>query len=145
MSAKYIVPFAGLPDTTPIETPEPLPECLQALRYFRILATEFHERPDDEVCIWLEMTTPIVAPQFFRAMYLQALALLTAHRMKMAEMAQDEADGIHPVSSIKEDGGSMTFAINQPSLSMDNATLMLTVYGKAYLEIRSKMVAGPIM
>ncbi|MCL2357017.1 MAG: DUF4054 domain-containing protein [Defluviitaleaceae bacterium] len=114
-----------------------------ASKYFRILATEFHEIPNEEVNIWIQMTEPLVAPKYFRGMYSQALALLTAHRLKMKKSAHDESDDIFPVSKISEDGGSTAFAINQANATDDE--LYLTWYGKQYVAIRDRMFAGAIV
>jgi len=116
-----------------------------ALPYFRILATEFHEKADDEVCIWVEMTEPMVDSAFFGKMYLQALALLTAHRMKMAQLSQDMADGIQPIQSIAEDGGSVTYALNQSDIDSKEGSLKSTKYGQSFLEIRKTRIVGMII
>jgi len=117
-----------------------------ALRLFRIFATEFQAiKTDSEVCIWLDMTAPLVSERFFLAMYLQALALLTAHRMKMAAMAQDVADDIYPIKSLSGESASASYAINLPNLDTSEGSLKLTKYGQAFLEIRNAQPVGPIV
>jgi len=118
-------------------------EC-RALNVFRILAAEFSELPDAEVCIWLDMTVPLVSERFFRAMYEQALVLLCAHRLKMAQKAQALADGEYEIASISEDGASETYQHERPNIDAGEGSLRLTKYGQMYLEIRDKMVVGPV-
>jgi len=113
-----------------------------ALQYFRILASEFSEKSDKDVCIWLTMTEPIVNERFFERMYHQALALLTAHRMKMTSKADDEAEGIYTVASISEDGASEKYLHDRPNLDMDDGSLKMTKYGQQYIELRRKFPVG---
>jgi len=117
---------------------------IDALPYFRVLATEFSQKADDEVNIWLDMTKNMVSRTFFGHIYPQALALMAAHRMKLAEMAEKHAIGIAPVASISEDGASMSFALNQTDLQGQDGLLMETAYGRQYLEIKRGIYGGGV-
>ena len=57
---------------------------MESLEIFRMVAQEFEEIKDDEVRKWIELGKPIVSEKRFGKMYNQALALLAAHRLKMA-------------------------------------------------------------
>ena len=55
-----------------------------AVRIFRLVATEFDVLNDETVEAWLNLTAPLISKKVFGKLYDQAIALLTAHRLKMA-------------------------------------------------------------
>lgn len=55
-----------------------------AVRIFRLVATEFDVLNDETVEEWLNLTAPLISKKVFGKLYDQAIALLTAHRLKMA-------------------------------------------------------------
>ena len=55
-----------------------------AVKIFRMVATEFEALDDDTVKSWIDLTAPLISQKVFGKLYAQALALLTAHRLKMA-------------------------------------------------------------
>ena len=55
-----------------------------AVRIFRLVATEFDVLNDETVEAWLNLTSPLISKKVFGKLYDQAIALLTAHRLKMA-------------------------------------------------------------
>ena len=55
-----------------------------AVKIFRMVATEFETLDDDTVKSWVDLTAPLISQKVFGKLYAQALALLTAHRLKMA-------------------------------------------------------------
>ena len=56
----------------------------KAVQIFRLVATEFETLNDEVVNAWLDLTAPLISEKVFGKLYDQALALLTAHRLKMA-------------------------------------------------------------
>lgn len=133
-----------------VAAPPPHP----ALKVFRILAAEFAAVDDDTVTAWLELTAPLVSQKRFRKLYDQALALLTAHRMKLSgsfdETAEGEgggslggvATGLR-VASYSEGETSISFN-NSVSMLEDDAELTLTAYGTQYRTLLQKVIV-PIM
>ena len=141
----YVVPYGGAGDTTSVEPPlPPLSSFHPALKYFRILAAEHVNMSDEEVVVWLEMTEPLVSRSFFGLTYLQALALLTAHRITMKKKAEAEAEGAYTIASLSEDGSKISYKHDTPSVSADDSTLALTRYGQAFMEIKNNRPVGPI-
>ena len=65
---------------------------------FKIVASEFKDIPDNTVGSWIKLTSPLVSKKRFGNLYEQALALLTAHRMKMANA--NMAVGDDPISDV---------------------------------------------
>lgn len=123
-----------------------------ALKVFRLLAAEFAAVPDETLVSWLELTAPLVSKKRFGKLYDQALALLTAHRMKLSgafDAASEEggssigslADTLR-VASYTEGSTSISFN-NGVSLAANDAELTLTGYGTQYLSLR-RMVIMPI-
>ena len=125
-----------------------------ALKMFRALAAEFAAVDDETVNSWLELTAPLVSHKRFKKLYDQALALLTAHRMKLSgafdETAEGEgggglggvATGLR-VASYSEGETSISLN-NSVSMLEDDAELTLTAYGTQYRTLL-RMVIVPIM
>lgn len=123
-----------------------------ALEVFKLMAAEFAAVPDETVASWLTLTAPLVSKKRFGKLYEQALALLTAHRMKLSgafDAASEEggasigslADTLR-VASYSEGSTSVSFT-NSVSLADNDAELTLTGYGTQYLTLRN-MVVMPI-
>lgn len=115
------------------------------LAVFRVIAPEFADTEDDIVTVWLELTEPLVSQRQFKKLWTQALALLTAHRMKMAGLNEDDdlADiknldvgGVIRVANYSEGDTSIGFNTNTNQYTEGEAELGLTVYGIQYLRLR---------
>ncbi len=110
-----------------------------SLPVFRIVSTEFSGSSDEDVTTWLELTTPFVNEKVFGKLYSQALAYLTAHRMKVAGLGDDTYGSISDtlrVSSFTEGEAAISFNTSQTTNLLSNAELSLTTYGLAFLSIR---------
>ena len=138
---KYVIPNGGInnrdvdmPDTNDCKCEKcKCPELL----IFRLIAREFAELKNSYICEWICLTRKWVSRKQFRAVYEDAVALLTAHRLKLARLAEDNADGTnYPVSSISEDGGSESYAIPNINLDMSMAGLKESSYGRLFLAAR---------
>jgi hypothetical protein len=127
------------------------------LSIFRIVATEFSAVDDATVETWIDLTAPLVSRKRFGKVYEQALALLTAHRMKTANVgatgggAGSDLDGIggvaaaFKVSSYTSGGESISFNNNVLTSELDpDAEYSQTVYGVQYLTLR-RMYMIPII
>lgn len=122
----------------------------QPLKVFRIVAAEFAAVDDETVNTWIDLTAPLVSRKRFGKLYDQALALLTAHRMKMAAVGSDESAGgafddiggagvAFKIGSYTSGGESVSFnsAALTSQLSAD-AEYTQTMYGIQYISLRNR-------
>lgn len=119
---------------------------MKALQIFRLVATEFQSLNDDTVENWLDLTSPFISKKRFGKLYEQALALLTAHRLKMAGYGDSDLGTVGDslrVASYSEGETSVSFSVNQQTNLLADAELALTSYGLEFLSIR-RMVIIPI-
>lgn len=119
---------------------------MTAIEIFRLIATEFKTVPDESLEKWLELTVPYISKRRFGRLYDQALALLTAHRMKMAGYGDSSYGTVGDtlrVGSFSEGETSIGFTTNQATNLLADGELALTPYGLEYLSLR-RMVIIPI-
>ena len=119
---------------------------MTAIEIFRLIATEFKTVPDESLGKWLELTAPYISKRRFGRLYDQALALLTAHRMKMAGYGDSSYGTVGDtlrVGSFSEGETSIGFTTNQATNLLADGELALTPYGLEYLSLRC-MVIIPI-
>ena len=119
----------------------------EILKVFRLVASEFADVADDEVEQWIELTEPFVSRKKLGRLWNQALALLTAHRMKIAsvgviagedpleDIGSISVGGLMRVSSYSEGNVSIGLNSNLTQYAANNAELSLTQYGMQYLSI----------
>ena len=118
-----------------------------AIKIFRMVAFEFDNISDDIVGKWIEITEPLISKKKFGKLYDQAIAYLTAHRMKMCGYGKNplgKVDDALRVSSYSEGELSVNFGVNQGTNLMADADLALTQYGLSYLSLR-RLVIIPIV
>jgi hypothetical protein len=119
---------------------------MNALQIFRLVATEFEQLNDETVENWLQLTAPFISKKRFGRLYEQALALLAAHRLKMAGYGDSDLGTVGDslrVASYSEGETSVSFSVNQQTNLQADAELALTPYGLEYLSLR-RMVIIPI-
>ena len=121
----------------------------EALEIFRIVAAEFGAVEDSVVGGWLRLTAPLVSRKRFGEVYGQALALLTAHRMKTAGVGSEsggesglgDLGGVgaaFKVASYSSGGESISFNSGVLTSKLDSdAEYAQTVYGVQYLTLRN--------
>ena len=110
-----------------------------AVRIFRLVATEFDVLNDETVEAWLNLTAPLIS----KKVYDQAIALLTAHRLKMAGYGDNQYGSVGDalrVGSYTEGETSVSFNVKQGTNLMADAELALTPYGLEYLTLRRLVV-----
>jgi hypothetical protein len=112
------------------------------------VATEFAAVDDAAVQTWLDLTVPLVSRKRFGRVYEQALALLTAHRMKTAgvgvtDAGSDELGNIgdvgtaFKVASYSSGGESISFNSGALTAKLSpDAEYTQTVYGVQFLTLR---------
>lgn len=117
-----------------------------AVKIFRMVATEFETLDDDTVKSWIDLTAPLISRKVFGKLYAQALALLTAHRLKMAGQGNNRygtvGDSLR-IGSYTEGSTSISFSVSQGTNLTVDAELALTQYGLEYLTLR-RLVVIPI-
>lgn len=119
---------------------------MTALEIFRLVAMEFSSMKDAKVSQWLELTAPLISKRVFGKLYDQALALLTAHRLKMAGYGDNSYGTVGDtlrIGSYSEGETSIGFTVNQATNLLVDAELTLTPYGLEYLSLR-RLVVIPI-
>lgn len=115
----------------------------KAVKIFRLMATEFADLNAETVESWMELTEPIISREVFGKLYDQALALLTAHRLKMAGYGDSSYGTVGDtlrIGSYSEGETSIGFTVNQGTNLMVDAELALTPYGLEYLSLRRLVV-----
>ena len=116
------------------------------LQIVRMVASEFSDIDDATVGQWIELTAPLISKKRFGSLYHQALALLTAHRMKIANVnvAEGDSEGagdmsvgsLMRVASYSEGETSVSFNSNTAQYAGTDAEYALTEYGIQYLSLR---------
>jgi hypothetical protein len=126
------------------------------LKIFRIVAAEFKGVTDETVTAWIELTAPLISRRRFMNLWTQALALLTAHRMKMANVGvEDGGDALQEVGNIgvgnlmrvaNYSEGEVSIGLNSNigQYTVTNAELALTQYGIQYLSLRRMRIVSII-
>lgn len=125
------------------------------LEIFRLVAPDFSGISDEVVTQWIVLTAPLVSRRHFRQLHQQALALLTAHRMKMADVGGtggesdiiDDVGGMGnftKIASYKEGQTSVTFNHEHGAYDGLMSELELTPYGIQYLSLM-RMGRPPIV
>ena len=119
---------------------------MTVIEIFRLVATEFKDLDVEKVMAWSELTAPLISKKVFGKLYDQALALLTAHRLKMAGYGDSTYGTVGDtlrIGSYSEGETSVSFTVNQGTNLLVDAELALTPYGLEYLSLR-RLVVIPI-
>ena len=124
----------------------------EILETIRLIAPEFSE---DEKCTdefvgkFIKLSAPLVSAERFGEYYIQAMAYLTAHRMKMAGYGDTSLGSLAQtgrLASVTEGGESISFGSTTGSSAGANtdAEYLLTSYGAQFLALRNLAIT-PIM
>lgn len=116
---------------------------MDALKIFRIVATEFSDVADEDVFKWIELAKPFVSRKKFGNTYEHALAYLAAHKLKMSgygDTTMGKVDDALRVSSFSEGDASIGFSVSQGNNMSVDAEYALTIYGVQYLSIRRSKI-----
>lgn len=120
---------------------------METIETLRLIAPEFKSYTDDELKSWISLSEPFVNKKAFGKFYNQALAYLTAHKMKMGGLGDTShgtvGDSVR-IASVSEGDVSISFSGNQASTDDADAEYLLTHYGIQYLAIR-KAVIFPVV
>lgn len=118
----------------------------KTLQIVRLVATEFEDLSDETVEMWIDLTKPLISKKVFGKLYEQALALLTAHRLKMSGYGDSQLGTVGDslrVGSYSEGETSIGFTVSQQTNLLADAELALTPYGLQFLSLR-RLVIIPI-
>ena len=116
---------------------------MTALEVFRMVGSEFSAMEDEEISKWIELATPLVSKKVFGKTYEHAIALLTAHKLKMngyGDSSVGTVDDSLRVSSYSEGSTSIGFSVSQGNNIQVDAEYALTVYGLQYLTLRRQRI-----
>lgn len=127
----------------------------EALRIFRIVATEFNTLPDDDelstdntvetygVNTYLELFADQISAKRFGKSYTKALAYLTAHKLKMMDKGADDGFGSMGaalrIASASEGETSVSFG-SSISTADAESEYGLTIYGIEFLTIKRNVI-----
>lgn len=127
----------------------------EALRIFRIVATEFNTLPDDDetgddgavsihgVNTYLELFADQISVKRFGKSYTKALAYLTAHKLKMMDKGADDGFGSMGaalrVASASEGETSVSFS-SSISTADAESEYGLTIYGIEFLTLKRNVI-----
>lgn len=119
---------------------------MEAFEIIRAAMTEFAEVEDDTVKVFISLAEPLISRKRFGKLYQQALAYLSAHRMKMSGLGKGIGPGTATIgdtiglSSASEGGTSVSFSNSQSGNTDTDSEYGLTVYGMQYLQLRKRCV-----
>lgn len=123
----------------------------EALKIFRIVATEFAAIPDDDqadtdvigINTYLDLFSDQISEKRFGKAYTKALAYLTAHKLKMMDKGEDDGFGAIGASlrikSASEGNTSVSFGTDSVAAGSD-AEYGLTIYGIEFLTLRRNAI-----
>lgn len=117
---------------------------MEAFDVIRATMKEFSEVSDDDIKIFISISEPLVSKKRFGKVYPQALAYMSAHKMKLA--GHGEAIGVGTIgssiglASVSEGETSVSFTNNQAGNTNSDAEYGLTIYGMQYLQLRRSCV-----
>ena len=127
----------------------------EALRIFRIVATEFNTLPDDDetgddgavsihgVNTYLELFADQISVKRFGKSYTKALAYLTAHKLKMMDKGADDGFGSMGaalrVASASEGETSVSFSSSISTADAESES-GLTIYGIEFLTLKRNVI-----
>lgn len=119
---------------------------MEAFDIIKATMKEFAGVPEDDIKVYIELSTPLVNKKRFGNLYEQAVAYLAAHRMKMDGIGATvggfgSIGSMVGISSISEGEVSVSFNNSQSSsASSSDAELELSVYGMQFLRLRRSCI-----
>lgn len=117
---------------------------MEAFDIIRNTMNEFDEIPDDKVMTFITLSEPLISKKKFGKLYHQALAYLSAHKMKLSGLGNTTVGGTIGdtigLSSISEGETSISFSNNQTANVTSDAEYGLTMYGMQFLQLRKRCI-----
>ena len=121
---------------------------MEAFDMIRTTMKEFSEVSDEEIKVYISLAEPMISKKKFGKLYSQAVAFVTAHKMKLNGLGKKIGtatigDTIGLIS-VSEGETSMSFSNNQIGNIASDAEYGLTVYGMQFLSLK-RMAIVPIL
>lgn len=117
---------------------------MEVLNIIRSTMKEFSDVPDGDIEVYISLADPMINQKRFGKLYPQALAYLTAHKMKMDGLGTTVGIGAIGdtigLSSVSEGETSVSFSNTQVGNIASNAEYGLTVYGLQFLQLKRSCV-----
>lgn len=117
---------------------------MDAFEIIRKTMSEFKEVDDDTVRVFISLAEPLISKKRFGKLYQQALANMTAHKMKMSGLGKNIGIGTIGdtigLSSVSEGETSVSFSNNQAGNTTTDSEFGLTVYGMQYIQLRKRCI-----
>ena len=120
---------------------------------FRLVFSEFADEsvfPQSVVYFWMNLVQKLCSEERFGSVYKEALFLLTAHKLSIWLSTQKAAQGGNygktagQVQSKSVGNASITYATASDNGNWSEGDLILTAYGRAYLELCAMLCQGVI-
>lgn len=114
---------------------------MDAFKIIRTVMKEFSEVSDEEINTYLSLAEPLISKRRFGKLYPQALAYLSAHKMKLAGLGETvgtsgTVGSTIGLSSVSEGETSVSFSNSQTGNTTVDAEYGLTIYGLQFLQLR---------
>lgn len=117
---------------------------MNALEIIKQTMSEFADVSDEKIELFVSLSESLISERKFGKLYQQALALLVAHKMKMAGLGSTVGVGkigdTIGLSSVSEGETSVSFSNSQSGNLDTNAEYGLTVYGMQFLSLKKRCV-----
>lgn len=116
---------------------------MTAHEIFRFVAPEFKDINDEDVEKFMTLFSTQISRKRFSSTYDQALAYLTAHKLKMYGYGNKENGTIGDalrVGSYSEGETSISYTTNQQTNLLVDAEYALTVYGLEFLTLKRNAI-----
>ena len=103
---------------------------------------EFDSLTDDDSKFWIDFVKPMVSKKQFKDLYYQAIALLVAHKLKMAGLGENTLGDLgkignaYAASSVSDGGSSISFASAGVGNVQADVEYAMTIYGTQFLQLR---------
>lgn len=123
---------------------------MTALEIIRLTMPEFKLVKDDDTEKWIRLHRSLVSDKQFGDQYEHAVALITAHKMKLSGLGESTVAGMNlnaiaanGLASVSEGNTSVSFDTAMSGTAAtdpESAEYARTIYGLQYLALRQKMV-----
>lgn len=121
------------------------------LSMFRLLAPEFDDVSNADVRVAVAMACDLVSEKRFGRFYGRAVVLMTAHQLKIARMAQEDAETGNDhlttgnVTSEREGDLQRSYSTVGVTGGDEDYLLQKTVYGRQFLALRKRCIVPVVV
>lgn len=124
---------------------------MSAVEIIRLTMPEFKDMDEETLEKWISLLRPLVSNVHFKSQYEHAVALVTAHKLKLAGYGADGGEQTAKLTALAN-GGITSVSEGETSISFDTSSSSLlaagsadaeyakTVYGVQFLSLRRQLV-----